>query len=99
MGVDLSRDALELAKERVGDAGLLHRLSLVHGDAKNLQDVLELRNVDLLTCFFMGHDLWPRRDCVASLRQLREAPPGVRNFARQARSRVRARARRSGDPG
>jgi hypothetical protein len=40
----------------------------------------EFAEVDLLTCFMMGHDFWPRENCVATLRRLREAFPKVRRF-------------------
>jgi phenylpyruvate C(3)-methyltransferase len=40
----------------------------------------EFEKVDLLTCFLMGHDFWPRENCIASLRRLRAAFPNVRRF-------------------
>ncbi|GAA0820741.1 hypothetical protein ACFQVD_33450 [Streptosporangium amethystogenes subsp. fukuiense] len=39
-----------------------------------------LEKVEVLTCFMMGHDFWPRERCVTSLRRLREAFPNVRRF-------------------
>jgi phenylpyruvate C(3)-methyltransferase len=40
----------------------------------------EFAQVDLLTCFMMGHDFRPRDNCVATLQRLRKAFPKARRF-------------------
>ena len=37
-------------------------------------------DVEVLTCFMMGHDFWPQEECVATLRRLRAAFPNARRF-------------------
>jgi hypothetical protein len=36
--------------------------------------------VDVIFSFFIGHDLWPRADCLLTLARLRSAFPGARRF-------------------
>lgn len=80
VGVDFSHGALELADEAIAAAGLDHQIELVEADARYLSHKDEFDGADLLTCFLMGHDFWPRAECVESLRRLRDAFPDVETF-------------------
>jgi hypothetical protein len=80
LGVDIAPAALEVAEAEAAEAGLGDRLSFTQGDIRALTPKPEFADVELLTCFMMGHDLWPRANCVASLRRLREMFPKVRRF-------------------
>ncbi|UJW30481.1 methyltransferase domain-containing protein [Saccharothrix sp. AJ9571] len=80
IGVDLAGPALEVAVAETKERGLSDRLTFVEGDAREITYRDEFADVDLLTCFMMGHDFWPRENCVATLRRLREAFPKVRRF-------------------
>jgi SAM-dependent methyltransferase len=80
VGVDISSNALKLAGESIQEAGLEDRIALVHADARNLSPVRAFNDVDLVTCFLMGHDLWPRDACIESLQRLKNAFPNVRNL-------------------
>jgi SAM-dependent methyltransferase len=80
LGIDIADGALRVAQESVAAAGLADRVSFVKDDATAPRPRPEFADVDLLTCFLMGHDLWPREDCVVSLRRLREAFPNVRRL-------------------
>ncbi|MBB6421402.1 cyclopropane-fatty-acyl-phospholipid synthase family protein [Streptomyces sp. AK010] len=79
-GIDIAADALRDAVAEAGTAGLGDRLEFIEGDVMELRPDARLESVEVLTCFMMGHDFWPRENCVASLRRLREVFPGVRRF-------------------
>lgn len=79
VGIDIDAGAVEVARKAVADAGLLDRVEIVHGDISRLEEG-RYPGVDLVFSFFLGHDLWPLEDCVASLHRLREAFPDVRRF-------------------
>ncbi len=80
VGVDIAGDALRAAEKFVHNEGLGDRFSFVEGDVRSLVADPQFASVELLTCFMMGHDFWPRADCVESLRRLRAAFPNVRRF-------------------
>lgn len=80
LGIDIAPAAIEVAKEDAASAGLADRVSFSLGDARSLPHEPEFDDVELLTCFMMGHDFWPRQNCVSSLRRIREVFPNVRRF-------------------
>lgn len=81
IGIDIAASALELARGRVREAGLDNRAMLVEADVTSLTaDRQEFSEVDLLTCFMMGHDFWPRQQCVEMLERLRRVFPNLRRF-------------------
>lgn len=80
IGIDLAEDALAVAAATVEANGLQDRVTLSKADARTLEPDEAYRSVDLVTCFLMGHDFWPREDCVDALRRLRAAFPGVRKL-------------------
>ncbi|WP_257232363.1 hypothetical protein [Streptomyces sp. Rer75] len=59
---------------------MAERASFLHGDVLDLSPRQDFADVELLTCFRMGHDFWPRENCVATLRKLREAFPAAKRF-------------------
>jgi phenylpyruvate C(3)-methyltransferase len=80
LGLEIAPPAIELAAAEVAGRGLGERIAFVAADVRRLAPRPEYREVDLLTCFMMGHDFWPRDDCVQLLRQLRDQFPNVRRF-------------------
>lgn len=80
IGIDIANGALAVAAEAANNAGMSGRVDFVKADARHLVDRPEYADVDLLTCFLMGHDFWPMDDCVDSLRRIRDAFPNVRKF-------------------
>jgi hypothetical protein len=80
LGIDIAQGALDFAAAAVAEAGLSDRISFALDDARNLTAKPEYEKVELLTCFMMGHDFWPREDCVRNLRNLRALFPNVRKF-------------------
>jgi hypothetical protein len=80
VGIDIAAGALAVASVAVADAGLSERISLSEGDVCSIEPRPEYAEVDLVTCFLMGHDFWPREHCVETLRRIRSAFPRVRRF-------------------
>jgi SAM-dependent methyltransferase len=80
LGIDIAGPALDVAAKDGAARGYGDRLSFTLGDACAMEYRPEFADVDLLTCFMMGHDFWPRRNCVQSLQALRKAFPKVRRF-------------------
>ena len=80
IGIDLAGPANKVAAAEALERGFGDRLSFIESDARNLGYRDEFAQVDLLTCFMMGHDFWPRENCVATLQRLRKAFPNAHRF-------------------
>ncbi|MFI9586838.1 class I SAM-dependent methyltransferase [Streptomyces sp. NPDC052236] len=80
IGIDMAEGAISVSKEAVGEAGLEDRITLVQDDVLNLTSRPDYEDVDLVTCFLMGHDFWPHDNAVRTLRGLREAFPNLKNL-------------------
>ncbi|MFD5317165.1 class I SAM-dependent methyltransferase [Streptomyces sp. NPDC127098] len=80
IGVDRSASAISLAREAVREAGFADRVTLLQDDLVTMGPRPEYGQVDTVTCFLMGHDLWPRQNCVRTLRRLRTVFPSARNL-------------------
>ncbi|MEU5553658.1 class I SAM-dependent methyltransferase [Micromonospora sp. NPDC047793] len=80
VGIDIAPSALRDAASYLDVAGFGDRFSFVQGDARALAPDPRFAEVEVLTCFMMGHDFWPRDECVASLRRIREAFPNARRL-------------------
>jgi SAM-dependent methyltransferase len=80
VGVDIAPAALREAREYVAATGFGDRFTFIEGDARAIEPDPRFVDVEVLTCFMMGHDFWPRERCVTSLRRLRDAFPNVRRF-------------------
>ncbi|MCJ1355259.1 MAG: hypothetical protein MMC33_005250 [Icmadophila ericetorum] len=80
IGIDLAGPAVKVAAAESLERGFEDRLSFTEGDVCELGYRDEFAQVDLLTCFMMGHDFWPRDNCVATLQRLRKAFPMARRF-------------------
>ncbi|RGP69664.1 methyltransferase [Fusarium sporotrichioides] len=80
IGIDLAGPALKVASSEALQRGYGTRLSFTEGDARVLKYRNEFAEVDLLTCFMMGHDFWPRENCITTLQNLRDIFPNVRRF-------------------
>ncbi|MFD0692221.1 class I SAM-dependent methyltransferase [Actinomadura fibrosa] len=80
IGVDIAPAALASARAALNEAGLGDRVDLVEDDVRALAFRPEFADVEVITCFMMGHDLWPRAECAATLRRLREVFPAARRL-------------------
>ncbi|MFD2467874.1 class I SAM-dependent methyltransferase [Amycolatopsis silviterrae] len=80
IGVDIARGALAVAGEAVREAKLEDRITLTQDDVLDMLPRPEYADVDLVTCFLMGHDFWPRDACAKTLQRLREIFPNLRGL-------------------
>ncbi|KAL7755532.1 hypothetical protein ACKLNR_014630 [Fusarium oxysporum f. sp. zingiberi] len=80
IGIDIAGPANECATADALRRGYSNRLTFMKGDARNLHYQDEFAQVDLLTSFLMGHDFWPRENCIATLQNLRSIFPNVQRF-------------------
>lgn len=80
IGVDIATDSLKMAESNAVDAGLAERLAFATADVRTMDRRPEFAEVELLTCFMMGHDFWPRERCIATLARIRELFPNVKRF-------------------
>ncbi|MCG3119022.1 MAG: Phenylpyruvate C(3)-methyltransferase [bacterium] len=80
IGIDINDGAVKLAQGAITAANLQDRLTVVHADAGRLQAQPEFAEVEVLFCFFMAHDLWPRANCLKVLQQIRSVFPRLKRF-------------------
>nr|QJY30862.1 methyltransferase [Discosia rubi] len=80
VGVDIAGAAVEAASAEASKRGYGDRLSFIEGNVCKLEYSKEFAQVDLLTCFLMGHDFWPRENCIAILQRLRQTFPRASRF-------------------
>ncbi|WP_234327136.1 class I SAM-dependent methyltransferase [Streptomyces sp. NRRL WC-3742] len=80
LGIDIARPALDFAQAAADAEGLGDRVEFVHADVLDMAPRPEFAEVDVLTCFMMGHDFWPRERCGATLRRLGTLFPRARRL-------------------
>ena len=80
VGVEVNKGAVDLARRNIKAAGMADRVQVVHFDVKNLAYQPEFEDVEVLFCFFMGHDLWPRPNCLRAFKSIRQAFPNLKRF-------------------
>ncbi|MFJ1589226.1 methyltransferase domain-containing protein [Kitasatospora albolonga] len=80
LGIDIARPALAAAAEAATEEELADRVLFVEADVLAMEPRAEFQEVELLTSFMMGHDFWPRQNCVTTLRRLRGLFPATRRF-------------------
>ena len=80
VGIDIARPALDAARAGSSATGMSARVTFIEADVLELQERRELADVELITCFMMGHDFWPRENCVAAFRRFRKVFPCARRL-------------------
>lgn len=80
VGVDVDGEVIAFARDRIREESLEDRVAVLEGDARNLSPRPEFAEVDLLFCFFIGHDMWPRARCKQTLQSLLSIFPRARRF-------------------
>jgi phenylpyruvate C(3)-methyltransferase len=80
IGIDIAGPALEVARADAAAAGLADRTAFIEADVLHLAPRPEFAQVGLITCFMMGHDFWPREQCVRVLRRLRALFPAAQRL-------------------
>src|ERR1700722_2790254 len=80
IGIDIARPALDAARAGSSAAGMSDRVTFIEADALDLRERPEFADVELITCFMMGHDFWPRATCVATFQRFRQVFPSARRL-------------------
>jgi SAM-dependent methyltransferase len=80
IGIEVDPGAVELAREAVDAAGLRDRITMIQDDVRRLGARPEYVEIDAIQSFFLGHELWPREACLATLAHVRRRMPCARNF-------------------
>ncbi|MFL6125115.1 class I SAM-dependent methyltransferase [Actinophytocola sp.] len=80
IGVDIAASAVDMAQREADRTGLADRVTFLRADVLRLAPRPEFNEVELITCFMMGHDFWPKERCVDTLRLLRRMFPKARRF-------------------
>lgn len=80
IGIDIAGPAIKIASASAEKRGYAGRVTFLEGDATKLDYCPEFAQVDLVMSFLMGHDFWPRENCIKSLRMLRNAFPKAQRF-------------------
>lgn len=75
LGFDSDGGAVAVAKEIMTKRGLQERVRIMQADVTTLSFQPEFSEVDILMCFFLGHEMWPRSRCIDVLSRLRESFP------------------------
>lgn len=80
IGVDMDAGAVRVARDAVAAAGLTDRITVLHDDVRDPADHPEYATAEVAFSFFLGHDFWPREDCLRTLARLRHRLPKVTDF-------------------
>jgi hypothetical protein len=80
VGVDTNTDAVAVARRSIEKAALQDRLQVVASDVRGLAPNPVFADVEVIFCFFMGHDLWPRATCLRTLQEIKAAFPRAQRF-------------------
>jgi SAM-dependent methyltransferase len=80
IGLDIAQTCVDEAIAAAHRSSLQDRASFVKANVFSLPRRPEFADVDLLTCFMMGHDLWPKQQCIDTLQQIRDRFPRARRF-------------------
>jgi hypothetical protein len=78
-GLDISENVIAQAAENVIAHGLTARVTLKLHDVRDIPPHVSFEADVLLTCL-MGHDLWPREECITTLINWRTAFPRARTL-------------------
>ncbi len=80
IGIDLNPDAVELAKKNIKTANLEDSVEVICADISTLKYEEKFEDVDLLFSFFMGHDLFPKKNCFLVYNNLKKIFPKANTF-------------------
>lgn len=78
LGLEIQPSSVSLAQARVAAAGVEDRVEILQRDVTTLSYEEAFSSVDLLTCFLLGHDLWPRENALDVLHGLTKTFPSVK---------------------
>ncbi len=80
IGIEIDLGGVNVARDAVAKAGRSDSVQIFQGDVSQLTPQNEFKDVDLLSSFFMGHDLWPRERCVEIFKNFRLVFPNLKYF-------------------
>lgn len=80
VGIEVNHEAVGLARSEIKSASLQKRIQIVEGDIRKLSPNESYEDVQLVFSFFMGHDLWPRQQCLVALQSIRKVFPNANRF-------------------
>jgi phenylpyruvate C(3)-methyltransferase len=80
LGIDIASPPLAAARSEAEKAGLRDRVTFLEADILTMEARPEFAEIDLITCFMMGHDFWPRQRCVYTLQRLSALFPNAQAF-------------------
>lgn len=80
VGIEVNDHAVRFARSEIQSAGLQNRIQVVEGDVRELTYSGCYENVEVVFSFFMGHDLWPREQCLLALQSIRKLFPNADRF-------------------
>lgn len=84
IGIDISKKAIELAKENVNRNGMSHRISIYNQDVLKAIDDPSLteifKSLDSVMSFMMMHDLFSENNPIEVLKRLRDTFPNAERF-------------------
>ncbi len=80
VGIEIDSGGVALARELVQKANSEDSIQIVQGDVSQLSALEEFKDIDLISSFFMGHDLWPKERCIQIFSHFLKVFPNVRYF-------------------
>lgn len=80
VGIEIDSGGVQVARDAVEKARMADTVKVVQGDVSQLQPNELFTDVELISSFFMGHDLWPKERCVEIFRHFLKVFPKVRYF-------------------
>jgi phenylpyruvate C(3)-methyltransferase len=80
IGIELQPRSNENARAMITAAGCGDRVDILERDVTALEYEDSFADVDLVTCFLLGHDLWPRENAIRTMRSFRETFPRARHL-------------------
>lgn len=80
VGIEINPEGANFARQNVAARNCSECIEIVQGDAAKLTKLSSFEDVDILTSFFMGHDLWPRENCIKVFQNFLQAFPNLKYF-------------------
>jgi hypothetical protein len=81
IGIEIDSGGVEVARQNVQKSGYTdYHMQIIQGDVSRLLYRKEFEQVDLISSFFMGHDLWPKERCIDIFRNFLKVFPNIEYF-------------------
>jgi SAM-dependent methyltransferase len=80
IGLEIAPQSVAAARAHAAAANVGDRVSVLERDVTTLEFEHSFADVNLITCFLLGHDFWPRARASAVLAGLRQSFPSVQDM-------------------